>query len=208
MTLFTRCIARLSLTLTVMLLLSGCGLTGAGGKQKALYTLPRQKRVMVFVDVHPTVEAPAGFANQLGENLSTHLFQYQAVDHVVAQARLAELRRAPDTFKKMGVADVARATDADLVLYVDLITFNVSSLSDDSITQGMAQVLVKVIDANGKRLWPLNDVAGAQVDAKVDPAFTEQRDKLAVAKELNDKLARDVGRMFHDYSPNEGELVK
>jgi len=201
--------ARLKTALLLALLpclLAGCGLAGAGAKQKALYTLDKTKRTLIFTDVHPTVVVPPGFATKLGEAIAQELFQYKAVDHLVAQNRLTELRRDSDRFAKLGVADIARETDSDVVIYIDIITFNVTVLSDDSMTQGLAQVLVKVIDSKGTRLWPTSDVAGTQVDATVDPAFADQQDKESVAKQLNEKLSHDIARLFHDYQANESDF--
>ena len=199
--------ARLIAALAVLaaLLLAGCGMED---KQKALYKLPKNQRVLVFVDVHPTVVAPAGFATQVAEKVGVELFRYKALEHTVAPGRLNELRRNQEAFNKMGVADIARATDADVVICVDLVTFSASTLSDKSVTQGFAQAMVKVIDSHGKRLWPGDGSAGKEIDERVDPAFADQRDQDAVAKELGDKLARDVARLFHDYDQSESELMK
>ena len=104
------------------------------------------------------------------------------------QARLTDLRKDAEKFCEVRGGGCARETDADIVVHVDVITFDISALSDESITQGMAQALVKVIDRSGQRLWPVNAATGAAVEARVAPNFTEQRDKAGVQYEIVDSM--------------------
>jgi hypothetical protein len=187
--------------------LPACG-TMSKGDRPALFTLPPAKRVLVFIDVRPNVPVPPDFPADLGQKISDHLYQHHATEHVVSQSRLTELRRDPEKFSAMGIADIAQATDADIVLHVDTLMFSVSALSDESITMGLTQALVKVVDKNGKRLWPTLAATGAGVEARIDPAFAEQRDRPAVQKEMSDLLAIRIGRMFHKYAVNDSQMNK
>src|SRR4051812_8628708 len=108
--------------MALTLSLAGCELLylmGGKGSQAALYTIPKEKRVLVLVDVHESVTAPPAFASGLGEKISTHLFRNNGADHLVSQDRLIALQQEdPAAYKKMGVADIAKAADADMVLVV------------------------------------------------------------------------------------------
>ncbi|HVX85342.1 MAG TPA: hypothetical protein VH253_11220 [Phycisphaerae bacterium] len=189
----------------------GCqalAILGGGGSVPAQYTLPKGKRILVFVDPRPTVRAPADFPSALGDAIGQHLYKYGLADHLVTQDRLTALRRDNARFPHMGIADVARATDADVVIYVDLITYDVSAISDNSIAQGNAHVLVKVLDANGNRLYPKNSSTGTEISAEIEPAFTSERDMAAVVTDLTKLLGLRVGRLFQSYDNDDAVLAK
>ncbi len=180
---------------------------GGKGSQPALYTIPKGKRVLVFVDAPASVTLPPDCAKLLGEKISDHLYKYKATDTLVAQARLTSLRNDP-TFAKMGIADVAREADADIVIYVNIVAFNLASSTDSSVTQADAQVLVKTVDRDGKRLYPTADAAGAPAEAHLDPTLVEGRTQAMLVDEVNARLAVHVGRMFHKYDLEDAEMTK
>jgi hypothetical protein len=192
-------------------LLSSCQalyFLGGKGTQPALYTLPKASRILVFVDPRSTVSAPVDFPSALGEKIAAHLYKYGVADKFVAQERLTALSRDHAKFATMGIADVARATEADVVIYVDLISYEVNAISDESIAQGSVHVLVKVLDHNGDRLWPKDAPTGIETGAKIDPALTTDRDQAAVLKMLTDTLAIHVGRMFQKYDAEDPVLAR
>ncbi len=180
---------------------------GGQGEQDALYTLPKDKRVLVFVDVSSSVNPTPGFTKMLGQKISDHLYKYKATDTLVSQSRLETLKSDP-TFAGMGIADVARETGADLVIYVNLIALNNTSTTDKSVAQGDAEVMVKVIGADGKHLYPTAEAGGTLVQAQLTPAFTEGQVEGAVMNQLTDMLAVRVGRMFHKYSLDDADMNK
>ncbi len=117
--------------------LGGCDMMGKG-TQKALFKLPEGKRVLVMVDPRPSSNAPIDVPVALGQAISQYLYQHRVADSFVAQARLTELRKN-EQFARMGIADIARATDSDLVVFVDLVSFNAEMLSEGQVTQGVAR---------------------------------------------------------------------
>jgi hypothetical protein len=177
------------------------------GDEPALYTLPKDQRVLVFVDAPPSISLPPGYAASLGDKIGKHLFKYKAATKIVTQDRLTELRNDP-TFGDRGIADVAHATDADVIVYVNVITFNVGMISGGTVSRGDAQALVKVVDKNGHHLWPLNSESGMPVDAHVDENLEDKRDEAATLSEISDLLALHVGRIFHSYSLDDPDMTK
>ncbi|MCL2646153.1 MAG: hypothetical protein FWD61_03995 [Phycisphaerales bacterium] len=176
-------------------------------EQEALYQFPEGKRVLVLVDVRPTVGVPPEFATQLGQSISDKLMQWRAADAIVPQNRVLELKANPAKFSQMGIANIAQAADADVVLHVDLVGFNAAALSDESITEGGAQALVKVVDRQGNRLWPPSTM-GTMVEARVAPAFSEQRSRAGVQKEITDRLATRTARMFIKFRLDDPAIAK
>jgi hypothetical protein len=205
----------LRITLSLMLAialgagLSGCELIGlfAGhGSQAALYVLPKDARVIVLVDLRKDIEAPAAFASNLGDQITAHLYTYKATDHVIGQAVLVDLERNNPKYAEMGVADVAAATGADVVVVVDVVMLSVTSSSDNMVHEGAAEAYVKVIDRNGNRLWPGDN--GMRVNAKVDPKMNDDVIKQGIFKNMQDTLTVRIGRMFHSYSLDDSVMSR
>ncbi|HUO10390.1 MAG TPA: hypothetical protein VM008_18940 [Phycisphaerae bacterium] len=192
------------------LLLSGCQalyfLQGKGDKD-ADYTFPKDKRVLVFVDSPPSVILPTTYATTLGNDISDHLFKNKATENIVAQDHLNVMRSDP-TFSKLGDADIARATNADIILYVNITTFNVGITGGEAVTQGDAQAMVKVVSKSGQHLWPPNEPAGVSVQAHVDESLADSRDQDATVKEISKLLTVRIGRMFHKYSLDDPDMTK
>lgn len=191
--------------------LSGCQvlylLTGKGQKD-ALYELPAESRVLVMVDPRPGTMALVEVPAALGESLTAHLYKYHVADKFVDQARLVDLRKDP-RFEKMGIADIARQVEADVVVYVDLVTFAIETPSQTQLIHGHAQALVKVVDKNGKRLWPPSSEAlGYGVEARVQPELADQTTPLAVREKLLHLLTVRMGRTFHAYDLEDKALNK
>jgi hypothetical protein len=191
-------------------LLSGCQalyfLQGKGN-QDALYTFPQGQRVLVFVDAPASVILPPNYANTLGDDISDHLFKNKATETIVAQDHLNTLRSDP-TFSKLGDADIARATNADIILYVDILTFNVGLASGEAVTQGDAEAMVKVVSKTGQHLWPPAQPNGQAVQAHVDEDLADKRDQDATYKEISNLLTVRIGRMFHKYSLDDPDMSK
>ena len=191
--------------------LAGCELAAlfAGhGSQPALYQFGKNQRVLVLVDVLDGVTLPPGFDIGLAEGIGQHLYSYKAADHIVAQERLLQVReRNPDVFKKMGMADVAVATDADVVLHVRILRFITPVISDGTVAQGDAEVFVKVVDRTGARLFP-GDPTGVRVIAHQDPSLISDRSVPMTQTLMMAQLAMRTGRMFHKYSLEDRVLTK
>ena len=197
--------------MALTLSLAGCEILyfmGGKGSQPALYTIPKEKRVLVLVDVHESVTAPPAFAAGLGEKISTHLFRNNAADHLVSQDRIIAMQQDdPAAYKKMGVADIAKAADADLVMVIFVTQLSIPVTSDGTVASGDAQIQVKLIDRNGERIFP-GEVVGTKIDAHVDSAFTSERDTEAIVKELTEMLAVRTGRMFHPYNMEDKTMLR
>lgn len=195
----------------LVLLLTGCDMLGKG-TQEALYTLPEKSRVLVLVEPRSTSGMPPDVSAKLGDLIIAHLYKYNVADQFVSQARITELRKDPnfngtDPQHRMGLADMAALTNADVVLYIDILRFDIEDLSGGQVVQGNAVAMVKVVSKNGKRLWPSETYPlGQQVNATVPPTLNEQGGNGAVQAKLMHDLAINVGRQFHAYDKEDKEL--
>ena len=198
------------LTVAMALGTGGCALlyfAGGKGEQKALYELPKKQRVLVLVDTRASAEPPPGFSARLGAAISTHLYRFKAADNLVSQDRLSSLRQDVNAFAKLGVADIARACDADCVVVVDVWEFSITTSSDKAIIQGSTQAFVKVVAKDGSRLWPVGIQAGTPIEAHVDPVLVSEKDRDAIAHEMMDLLTVRAARMFHAYDMEDKQMT-
>lgn len=189
-------------------MLGGCDMMGKGS-QDALYKLPEKGRVLVLVDARPTSGMPLDAPSSLGKQITDLLYQHKVADNFVDQGRLTELRKDARfaDMKQMGIADVAVLTDADTVVYVDVLQFQVDTLSDGQVTEGNAVAQVKVVSRAGKRLWPAEtEVLGYQIQTTVNPNLVEQAPPNVVKGKLVKDLSVLVGRLFFKYDLEDKEL--
>jgi hypothetical protein len=208
-------VCQLCMMALFLLFLTGCPPIAAT-QIKAQYVLPKTGKVLVFVDERPGYGVPLDVPPILAMDLTTHLYRQKAAEaeNLVNPEKVTVLRQnakvRPDgkTFEELDVMTVARETGADYVLFVDLFRFDVQSSSDGMLTGGAAQALVRVVDRDGRRLWPAGEVMPSSVDTLVQPAMTEDRDELAVRKRLIEDLTVKIGRLFHDYASDNKYLAR
>jgi hypothetical protein len=204
--------AKVFAILSAGVLLAGCeliGLMAGHGTQAALFKFPPAAKVVVLVDVRPGVVAPAAFSTTLADKVAAQIYRMKGANNFVSQDRLLELQqRDPAAFKTMGAASVARAMDADLVLEIDLVKMETPQTYDKTAGSGQAQVIVKVINRNGDRIWPVGDSAGQLVQADVELALTQDRDKEIIERILGELLSIRTARMFHDYSLDDRTMTR
>lgn len=196
---------------TIAVLLAGCQalyFLGGKGSQEALYKIPPGARVLVFVEHHPSIDVPVGFQRMVAERIADHLYQHKAADQFVPQDRVAMLAANPEKFRDMSLADIAAATNADIVLDVVIVSYNVISDADNAISQGNAGVIVRVVDKQGNRLFPPAGSPGVSVASKSDPAFTSDRDINGMQREMAGLFAVRIGRMFHKFSLDDKDMTK
>lgn len=202
------------LILSACLMLAGCGefvyLFTGRDHVSAQFKIPDKSRVLIFADRRPGRDVPLEVPDLLNENLNVHLYQYKAADSFVAASRLADMRKDP-IFTEMSIPDVARKVDADIVIYVDMLNFQVIEQSDGQVNYGVAEVAVKVINRDGKRLWPVDSTVnplGQSVTAEVEQHMADVRNVSQTRAELLKRLTIRVGRLFHEWDAMDREIAK
>ncbi len=202
-----------TLLLTLALVMPGCdalySMTGKG-MQKPLYEFPIHSRILVMVDTHPASNVPLDVPAQLGQSIIDKLFVQQKKDkksEFVAQSRLAVMRADAEKFQKMSISDIAKATNADYVLYVDLRLFSIRTVSDNEITQAMAQAVTKVVDRQGTRIYPKDGSSGTPMQVSLTPELTVRATRNTSEDELIDKMATQISQQFVEYDKENNPIM-
>lgn len=170
------------------------------GNTSAQYKLPRKQRVLVLVD--SAVRSPMTLhgISDLEQAISNQLYQNDVAKNLVPSFRLMELEKNPRSFHKMGIADIATAMNAQVVVYVFVEHFSIQLLSDHQISRGYASAVVKVVSADGKRLFPRNATPGVSVEAQIPEGLVSSQNVATVEREIIAELSKKVGQLFYSHS--------
>ncbi len=198
-----RCRAALPLCAALAtLMLGGCQvayLLFGQGRQAAAFKLPKDVRVLVLVDAAPNSGMPISLPRRLGRRIAVRLFHHKVETDFVPQYRVMALRRAVPAFAHWSIAKVARKFDTNLVIYVFVRHFTVQLASDNQVTDGAATAEVKVVSADGQRLWPVRPPGEHPVTAVVRSGLARDQSVSQVRSHLLTVLARRTSQLFYSY---------
>jgi hypothetical protein len=111
----------------------------------------------------------------------------------------------PDQYPKMDIADIGRKTGARQVLYVNIWRAEVNKPPGSGQMRGQMDAAVKIVDSQtGETRWPV----GASSDAvEITTSWVPETDKTEtdLRAQMADQMAGDIGKLFHDYVPEELE---
>jgi hypothetical protein len=197
--------------LTPLLLLAGCNILGAAAYKvagepdvPAEFELAKRPTVVMVENFrHP--DLAAADAEFIAQRVQERLMKKDLVP-VVRAEKIIELRgKGMGAFRKMTVKDVARAVEAEQVLYISFEAGGFASMGGGSTVQGRAVVKVKVIDAaTGDTLWPGAVSDGRSVSFETSPADgTDRTSTTDLRYKLYDGLAARAVRLFHKFKPSE-----
>jgi hypothetical protein len=192
-------VGAVGIVLLMTLSAGGCGAISGHGSEKAVFKIPPADRIAVLVDAAGSSGADIDVPSSLEKALGEHLFTYKVSTEIVNSDRTDNLRRAGD-LKDISIASFAAKVDAKLVLYVRLTQFRVEPVGDTGYYQGLSSATARLIDASGKKLWP---IAGDEPDFEADVQEDKTLGHDDVKKYLIDLLAVRIGRTFHDYSKDD-----
>jgi hypothetical protein len=181
------------------------------GTQDALYAFPVKSRVLVMVDTHPNSGVPADVPPALAEAITEFIYQHEKEGkkcEFVSPARLASLRSDPDKFHLMSISDIAQATNADYVIYVDMTEFAMQNTPDGEVTQGVAQTLTKVVSRHGARVFPTDGSSGVPIASSLTPGLAEPVGESHAKDHLVGQLTVRIGRMFISYDMEDNAIAR
>jgi hypothetical protein len=210
----SRSIAALALAAAAALAVAGCNMAVPAlyviegpGKRPAVFTLPEDSKVVVYVDDRRNVVSRLQLRAALADDIGTRLRDLELVKEVVSGRELiGYVRRVETPSKRVSIEEMGQAVGADLVVYVEMDGF---ALSPDGATpKPVGSAFVKVVDVKAReRLFPPpgGDPMGWPVSAEVQNMTPEMFRTSAQRRRAEDllekKLAEEVARLFHDHEP-------
>ena len=184
--------------------LSGCELAyfvAGNGAQRAAVTIPRHDRVVVLVDASAAGELSISAVSSVITAVNQQLYAFRVSQRLVPAYQIIGLqRRDAMHYQEMSIGQIVRALHADVAVYLFVDRFEVQTLSTGQVTRGQAQVLVKVVDRAGRRLWPVGVRMGAPISADVPANYALTQTPGVVEHRLISQLARRIGRLFYAHA--------
>ena len=174
-------------------------------KVKPLYTLPADKKVLVFVDDirHPlTYEA---VKMDLAQRVGRLLAQHKMAQEVIPPDKLLDLASSMQNFNQVPIPDVGQKLGADLVLYIEIDRFSLRESNDSPLWLGRFVTRVKIVDSKVGRIWPEDRPNGYPVPPVDTPAtanFNESFGAVLATKLAEDMAVRVVNLFREHEKPN------
>ncbi|MDB5357784.1 MAG: hypothetical protein JWN24_4237 [Phycisphaerales bacterium] len=191
---------------------SGCAPIGAlasrttpAPKIPAEYA-PAQETMVVLVEGYenPGIVGFLGvhMERMIGEQLITH-----KVAPIINPNLLNDFRtgKSGDEYRAVQIAAIGQALKARQVLYVNVTKFTVDSASNSMMTNGTAEVRVRIVDsATGETRWPRDSSTGQVLQLnmpymELTNGTTETMLREKMARALSDKVAR----LFYDFTSDQ-----
>ena len=191
-----------ALVLPTLLTLTGCEVgyfIFGQGDQPAVFKIPEQSRVLVLVDKAANSPMTVSDLQSLINTMNLLLYQNKVATQFVPAFRLTNLQRNTELYQSMGIADIAAAVRADIVIYIYLRKFSAKLISDKQISEGYASAIVKVVNKNGTRLWPKDATDGYPITVKIPQALASSQSSAAVHNALIQAVAQKVALLFYSH---------
>lgn len=176
-------------------------------KKPAEFTLPKDRKLVVFVDDRRSVISRLQLRALLADDVGTIIQRQGLVEDVVSGRELiAYVRRVETSSRRVSIEDLGNAVGADVVVYVEMDSF---TLSPDGVNpKPSAEAHVKVVDVKAKeRMFPPlgGDPHGFPVAAELDAlsfdAYRTSAARRRAEDALEKKLADEITKLFYEHEP-------
>ena len=167
----------------------------------AVYELPEDKKVLVFVDDISSPVRYEAVKRELTEGINDRLLKQKVAAKTVPYERLFRLIASTPEFNRLYVRDVGRLLGADVVIYVSLDEFILKDVPNVPLWHGKLRTTVRVVDVSGKQLWPLDRPAGHVVDPVEMPEVIETSNTYGteLALQMAELMAERIARLFYTH---------
>ena len=175
-------------------------------KIDAKHHLPDEKKLLVLVVDSPqqrqSREHTGPVRQHLTQHLNNQLIANEVVDEVVAYDDVLDLMIAdPQGFEELSDNEIGEKLGAGRVLRVEVTTFSLKDSEINPLWHGQLHTLVRVLDDDGRTIWPDDRPKGFPVQPvelkstnEATPAYSEKLTQLlAVA------MADHVAKLFYDH---------
>lgn len=173
----------------------------------AQYTLPDRK-VVVFVDDRKSVLSRTQLRTSIGDKVASDLLAKKLVpDAIASREAVAVARREESVGKPLSTAEIGEKVGADVVIYVRMLSFELSEPGNNPRPNAVA--LVRVIDAaNRARLFPSDaEAPGAEVRSTMNEVSMDLYNSSSGRRTIEDLLATNLGdriaKLFYKHEKNE-----
>ena len=188
--------------------LTGCEAVGAASDKLSDPTVqakyaPKKETMLVLVESYG-LSLDSGVEAQHVTLSLRKAIEEEKIAPLVDQEPLEQLKdQNPDQYTPMTIAQIGRKVGASQVLYVNIWRAEIDKPAGSGQIRGHMDAVVKIVDANsGETRWP----SGAPSDAvQITTNWFPDSEKTDtdVRAQMADQMAEDIGKLFHDYHPDD-----
>jgi len=170
-------------------------------KVKALYRLPKDKKVLVFVDDYLSEIRYEPIKGLLTDRINERLTKQALAAGTIPYRSLADLSSAKARFNDLAISQVGQELGADIVLYVHIDAFSTKDLEDSPLWHGQFQATVRVVDVRTGRLWPTDRPEGYALNPVETPSSENSAANYEsqLAGEMADTMSQRIVNLFCDH---------
>lgn len=122
-------------------------------KTKAQFILPKECSAVIAIDDRASVLQQRSLRDMIGKSAEEDMLGQNLVREMIASRLASAVMARERTGEPMGIAEIGKAVNADIVIYVAMEQFTLSE--DGSSLSPLAVARVKIIESKtGKRLGP------------------------------------------------------
>jgi hypothetical protein len=211
----------------VLISASGCAFLayvasqmGPPQKVKAVYELPEDKRVLVFVDDYGNPDesiVARDLKRRLTQNINEQFEKHEVVSETVPYSEVVRVQGQTPNFRSLHTEEVGDKVDADIVVYVHIDQFSLRDPDSQRLWHGRLKCSLKVLDVEkgmagrGGHLWPHDkDLYDAEGKLKVNiPAESETSPTYGevLTSEMIEEMAGMIGRVFRDHEIRSSDVT-
>lgn len=175
-------------------------------KVKPLYEPPKDKRVLVLVDDLRQPVSYVEIKRMLSESVGKELVKNKLARDTVPYENYMRYISGRNDADRLGVANIGRSLNADLVLVVEITEFRLKDDPAVPIWHGKLATSVRWVDPNqtkesDARLWPRDTLSGHPVEPSTTPMGQENSllEGTAVAQRLADLMGDEIAKLFYEH---------
>jgi hypothetical protein len=171
---------------------------------EAKYKFTKGKKIAVLIDDYLAPVNSPGMKPALAKKIGDGLIEAEAIraGDLVSTESVAQLPKDTAQGKQLSIQNIGKQVQADQVLYVNIVEFNLQADPENPLIQPKARAYVKVINVgDGDRLWPV-DVTGEPIEAKSrmeNDLITDKPDTSRWTERLSILVASEVIGLFFDH---------
>ncbi len=200
---------------SLLILLTLAGLTGCRAIStilapdlrpliEAKYKFAKGKKIAVLIDDYLAPLNNPGMKTDLAKKIGDGLIEAGAIraGDLVSTETIVQIPKDTPQGKKLSIQNIGKQVQADQVLYINIVEFNLQSDPENPLIQPKARAYVKVVNVgDGDRLWPV-DVTGEPIEAKSrmeNELLSDKPDTSKWADRLSILVASEVIGLFFDH---------
>jgi hypothetical protein len=171
---------------------------------EAKYKFAKGKKVAVLIDDYLAPVNSPGMKRELAQKIGDGLIEAGAVraGDLVSTESVAQLPKEAAQGKKLSIQNIGKQVQADEVLYINIVEFNLQADPENPLIHPKARAYVKVVNVeDGDRLWPI-DITGEPIEAKSrmeNELISDKADTSKWAERLSLLVASEVVDLFFDH---------